>query len=170
LFTDTVGFIQKLPTQLVAAFRATLEEITEADALLHVVDITHPNAVEQAESVMDTLRELGAGNKQMLIALNKCDKLSPEEVRARAVGILGNGIPISGLKRIGFDGLLREVEAMLFERLVPVKVRLPYKAGDLMALFRREGAVELELAEERGIVLSGRIPGRLLDTFTPYAA
>jgi GTP-binding protein HflX len=170
LFTDTVGFIQKLPTQLVAAFRATLEEITEADALLHVVDITHPNAVEQAESVMDTLRELGAGNKQMLIALNKCDKLSSEEVRARAVGILGNGIPISGLKRIGFDGLLREVEAMLFERLVPVKVRLPYKAGDLMALFRREGAVELELAEERGIVLSGRIPGRLLDTFTPYAA
>ena len=59
---------------------------------------------------------------------------------------------------------------MLFERLVPVKVRLPYKAGDLMALFRREGAVEIELAEEKSVVLSGRIPGRLLDTFTPYAA
>ena len=170
LFTDTVGFIQKLPTQLVAAFRATLEEITEADALLHVVDITHPNAAEQAESVMDTLRELGAGSKQMLVALNKCDKLTPEEVRERAIGVLSGGIPISGLKRVGFDKLLTEVEAMLFERLVPVKVRLPYKSGDLMALFRREGAVELELAEEKGVVLSGRIPGRLLDTFTPYAA
>ena len=97
LFTDTVGFIQKLPTQLVAAFRATLEEITEADALLHVVDITHPNAAEQAESVMETLTELGAGKKQMVVALNKCDKLSPEEIQERSVGILKDGIPISGL-------------------------------------------------------------------------
>ena len=59
---------------------------------------------------------------------------------------------------------------MMYERLMPVKVRLPYKAGDLMALFRREGTVDIELPEEKGIVLSGRIPGRLLDMFTPYAA
>ena len=170
LFTDTVGFIQKLPTQLVAAFRATLEEITEADALLHLVDITHPNAMEQAESVIDTLNDLGASNKPMVIALNKCDQLSPEEVRARMTGLLSEGIPISGLKKQGFDVLLKEVEETLFERLLPIKVRLPYKAGDLMALFRREGAVEMEVPEERSVLLSGRVPGRLIDVFRPYTA
>lgn len=170
LFTDTVGFIQKLPTQLVAAFRATLEEITEADALLHVVDITHPNAMEQAQTVMDTLGELGAGAKQMVIALNKADRLADDERTKKATGILSDGIFVSALHRQGLDALLAEVEAVLFERLIPIRVRLPYKAGDLMALFRREGAVDSELPEERSIVLSGRIPGRLLDVFMPYTA
>jgi GTP-binding protein HflX len=155
---------------LVAAFRATLEEITEADALLHVVDITHPNAVEQAESVLDTLAALNADKKPMVIALNKCDQIAADEVRARAIGVLSEGIPVSGLKRLGFDRLLGEVEAVLFERLQLIRVRLPYKAGDLMALFRRAGAVEMEVAEERSILLSGRIPGRLMDTFMPYVA
>jgi len=170
LFTDTVGFIQKLPTQLVAAFRATLEEITEADALLHVVDVTHPHALEQAQTVLDTLRELGASNKPVITALNKADRLSAEQRAALAGGLLSEGMFISALARAGLDALLSEVEAMLFERLVPIRVRLPYKAGDLMALFRREGAVESELPEERSVLLSGRIPGRLLDVFTPYAA
>jgi GTP-binding protein HflX len=170
LFTDTVGFIQKLPTQLVAAFRATLEEITEADALLHVVDATHPNAMEQAQTVMETLDELGAGAKQMVIALNKADKLDSDERRDLAIGLLSEGVFVSALKREGIEPMLSEVEAVLFERLVPIKVRLPYKAGDLMSLFRREGTVESETPEERSIVLSGRIPGRLLDIFMPYEA
>ncbi|MBI5653948.1 MAG: GTPase HflX, partial [Chloroflexi bacterium] len=74
LFTDTVGFIQKLPTQLVAAFRATLEEITEADVLLHVLDAAHASARDQARAVEATLREIGAGDKVTVIALNKMDK------------------------------------------------------------------------------------------------
>jgi GTP-binding protein HflX len=170
LFTDTVGFIQKLPTQLVAAFRATLEEITEADALLHVVDVTHPHALEQAQTVLDTLRELGASNKPVITALNKADRLPAAQRGALAGGLLSEGMFISALAREGLDALLSEIEAVLFERLVPIRVRLPYKAGDLMALFRREGAVESELPEERSVVISGRIPGRLLDVFTPYAA
>jgi GTP-binding protein HflX len=170
LFTDTVGFIQKLPTQLVAAFRATLEEITEADALLHVVDVTHPHALEQAQTVLDTLRELGAHNKPVITALNKADRLPAEQRAALAGGLLSEGMFISALAREGLDALLSEIEAVLFERLVPIRVRLPYKAGDLMALFRREGAVESELPEERSVLLSGRIPGRLLDVFTPYVA
>jgi GTP-binding protein HflX len=170
LFTDTVGFIQKLPTQLVAAFRATLEEITEADALLHVVDVTHPHALEQAQTVLDTLRELGAHNKPVITALNKADRLPAAQRSASAGGLLSEGMFISALAREGLDALLSEIEAVLFERLVPIRVRLPYKAGDLMALFRREGAVESELPEERSVVISGRIPGRLLDVFTPYAA
>jgi GTP-binding protein HflX len=189
LFTDTVGFIQKLPTQLVAAFRATLEEITEADALLHVVDVTHPDAAAQAQTVMDTLADLGADNKPMVIALNKADKLvkvdgrasigdGPSSLPGRSnahvprfgpQGILSEGVPVSALRKTGLDELLKEVEAVLYERMVPIRVRLPYKAGDLMALFRREGAVDMEVPEERSIVLTGRIPSRLVDTFIPYA-
>jgi GTP-binding protein HflX len=75
LMTDTVGFIQKLPTQLVSAFRATLEELTDADLLLHVVDITHPNAADQAQTVEETLAELGVGEKPRLTLLNKVDVL-----------------------------------------------------------------------------------------------
>ena len=86
LLTDTVGFIQKLPTQLVAAFRATLEELTDADLLLHVVDITHPNAAEQAETVERTLADLDVAEKPRLTVLNKIDSLSTED-----------GAPIAGL-------------------------------------------------------------------------
>jgi GTP-binding protein HflX len=176
LFTDTVGFIQKLPTQLVAAFRATLEEITEADALLHVVDMTHPDAQAQAQTVMDTLAELGAGDKPMVVALNKSDKLARMESKAADAhvprfapqGLLSEGVPVSALRKTGLEDLLKEVEQVLYERMVPLKVRLPYRAGDLMALFRREGVVDIEVPEEHGVVLTGRVPGRLLDTFVPY--
>jgi len=173
LFTDTVGFIQKLPTQLVAAFRATLEEIVEADALLHVVDITHPNAVEQFETVMETLKELGAGDRQMVVALNKMDKFGAAEWGTLAQtlpGLMSEGVPVSAMNKTGLTDLLSEVEATLFERLIPIRVRLPYKAGDLMALLRREGAVELEVPEERSVLITGRIPGRLMDIFAGYIA
>jgi len=175
LFTDTVGFIQKLPTQLVASFRATLEEITEADALLHVVDATHPHALEQFETVMETLASLGAGDKPMVIALNKTDKLPGGlENPAAAVAALGlsgalsDGIATSALKRSNFDVLLAEIEAALFERMIPIRVTLPYKSGDLMSLFRRSGLIELEIPEEKTITLAGRIPGRLLEAFLPF--
>ncbi len=178
LFTDTVGFIQKLPTQLVAAFRATLEEITEADALLHVVDIMHPDHVAQAQTVLDTLTELGAGSKPMIIALNKADRLPKAEISgieqpmpwSAAPGLLSEGVPISALRKTGMDALLKEIEVVLYEQMVPIRVRLPYKAGDLMALFRREGTVDSEVPEERSILLTGRIPSRLRDTFLPYEA
>ena len=87
LLTDTVGFIQKLPTQLVAALRATLEELSEADLLLHVVDITHPNAAEQAEAVERTLSELDVADKARLTLLNKVDRLSRRD-----------GSPLRGLE------------------------------------------------------------------------
>ncbi len=86
LLTDTVGFIQKLPTTLVAAFRATLEELTDADLLLHVVDITHPNAAEQAETVEQTLADLEVADKPRLTVLNKVDALTGED-----------GVPVRGL-------------------------------------------------------------------------
>jgi len=125
LLTDTVGFIQKLPTGLVAAFRATLEEVGEADLLLHVIDISHPAAFEQTQSVENTLRDIGAEHRPMLLALNKLDLLTDEEGHpvadfddARAI-IHGAGAPprnvalVSATRRWGLDRLLERVEAGL---------------------------------------------------------
>jgi len=125
LLTDTVGFIQKLPTQLVAAFRATLEELAEADLLLHVIDISHRNAFEHTETVDRTLAELGVGEKPVLLALNKVDALADEDGaavedydHAKAI-ILGAGAPprnvvlISAARRWGLDTLRRRVEEAL---------------------------------------------------------
>jgi GTP-binding protein HflX len=124
LLTDTVGFIQKLPTGLVAAFRATLEEVAEADLLLHVIDISHPAAFEQTQSVDKTLVDIGAG-QPMLLVLNKLDRLTDDEGHAvadfddaRAI-IQGAGAPpqnvalISAKRRWGLDRLLEQVEAGL---------------------------------------------------------
>ena len=168
LFTDTVGFIQKLPTQLVAAFRATLEEIAEADVLLHVVDITHPNAQEQARAVEDTLAELKVSDVPMVVALNKIDRLgSPAEAR-RLAAETPHTIAISAALNIGLDDLLIKVQQMLYENLTPVHVRLPYRAGDLIALFHNQGVVEMDQHEEKSVVLIGRLPGRLVAMFRPY--
>ena len=125
LLTDTVGFIQKLPTQLVAAFRATLEELEEADLLLHVVDISHPNAYEQTQTVEATLKDLGVEGKPVLLALNKVDLLQHADGRpvedfdeAREI-IVGAGAPpanvviISAASRWGLDLLRRRVEMAL---------------------------------------------------------
>ncbi len=122
LITDTVGFIQKLPTQLVAAFRATLEELEEADILLHVIDISHPHAYEQSQTVDATLADLGVGEKPRLLALNKVDLLrrldgelvaSLDEARALVHGAgapPANVVLCSAAKRWGLDRLLERVE------------------------------------------------------------
>jgi GTP-binding protein HflX len=118
LLTDTVGFIQKLPTQLVAAFRATLEELEEASLLLHVVDITHPDAEQQARTVEETLAELGLGERPLLTVLNKVDRLDRDEEQAvtSAMPVWAHGgIPVSAAKKWGLDELLREIEAALAE-------------------------------------------------------
>ncbi len=168
LFTDTVGFIQKLPTQLVAAFRATLEEIGEADVLLHIVDITHPNAREQARAVEDTLAELEISDVPMIVALNKIDRLTDPAAARRAAARSPDTVAISAAHNIGIDDLLARVERVLYENLVPMRVRLPYRAGDLIALFHDQGVVEMEQREEKGVLLVGRLPGRLVATFRSY--
>ena len=107
LLTDTVGFVQKLPANLVAAFRATLEEVVEADLLIHVVDACHPMAVEQAAEVVRSLRELGAANLPTVTVLNKVDKMEdgvplPDVMEP---GDAARALPLSALNRQGFDQL-----------------------------------------------------------------
>ncbi|MFQ5880780.1 MAG: GTPase HflX [Dehalococcoidia bacterium] len=128
LLTDTVGFIQKLPAQLVAAFHATLEEMEEADLLLHVVDITHPNAAEQSQTVEETLARLGMGDKPRLTVLNKVDRLTHSD--GQPIGELGelrefqpslqywrpDAVLASAAKGWGLAELLERIEGWLVGR------------------------------------------------------
>ncbi len=168
LFTDTVGFIQKLPTTLVAAFKATLEEIAEADLLLHILDVTHINVHAQAEAVYQTLGDINASHIPVINVLNKIDLLSdPDNVKAR-ISAFPNAVAISALTGNGIPELLSTVGKQLFETFSPLKVNLPYKEGGLIAQFYKLGVVERVEHTRTGTIIQGTIPGRLLATYRPF--
>ncbi len=168
LFTDTVGFIQKLPPDIVAAFRATLEEITEADLILHVADAVHPNVAAQIESVEDVLAELEVDHLPQIIALNKIDLLPDDQVPGKGLELPAVGVAVSALTGEGVESLLMAVEAVMERQLEPLTVKLPYKRGDLLALFHERGQVDSEDHLADGVIVNGRIPERLVPYFEKY--
>jgi GTPase len=168
LFTDTVGFIQKLPTALVAAFRATLEEIAEADLIVHVVDLTHQNVEEQVATVLQVLDELGAADRPMVTALNKIDQL-PEPAMAReATAEFTHAVAVSALTGEGLPELLASLEQVLDQELVQITVRLPYQRGDLLGLIHQRGVILDEVHEESGTRVVAKVPATLFPHFEPY--
>jgi len=168
LFTDTVGFIQKLPTELVAAFRATLEEIAEADLILHVVDITHINAIAHAEAVHQTLSEIKADHIPIIPVLNKIDKLSDPERARDVLSSFPSSVAISALKGDGVPDMLEMVDEQLFENYATIEVHLPYKEGGLISIFHEQGIPDVVQHERDGVMIRGRIPGRLLTRYQEY--
>ena len=166
LLTDTVGFIQKLPTRLIAAFRATLEEVIDADLLLEVVDISHENAIEQNETVNEVLQELEAGEKPRVTALNKIDLLDePSEVDT---SLYPNAVAVSALQKVGLNALLEQIAQVLAASMEAVQVIIPYDKSELVELFHRRGRVEQEEHRSDGTFISGRIPRSLLGFFAQY--
>jgi GTP-binding protein HflX len=168
LFTDTVGFIQKLPPDIVAAFRATLEEITEADLVLHVVDATHPQAAAQVESVEDILAELEVEELPRVTALNKVDLLPDGRDPAEGLELSGAVVTISALTGQGMDTLLMAIEAAMEQQMEPVSLLLPYERGDLLSLLHQRGQVEAESHQADGMMITGRLPRRLIPYFSRY--
>jgi len=159
LLTDTVGFVQRLPTTLVAAFRATLEEVAEADLLVHVVDTSYPVRDRQIEAVEQVLEEIGAAGCPMIIALNKVDLL-PAKAEADLNGMAATlpSARVSALTGTGIDDLLHCISSALQAQFVALDVLIPYDRGDLVALFHQYGTIEHESYEERGTRLRGHIP------------
>lgn len=168
LFTDTVGFIQKLPTEIVAAFRATLEEISEADLLIHVVDTTHANVKAQIEAVEDTLAELDVDTLPMIVALNKVDLLSEDVDIITELELDQVAVMVSAVTGQGIDDLLTTVEAAMVLYLKPLHIFIPYKRGDLLSLLHKRGQVDGEEHRADGIEVFGRIPPRLFSYFESY--
>jgi GTP-binding protein HflX len=157
IVTDTVGFIHKLPHQLVDAFRATLEEVNRADVLLEVIDAADAHAEEHRATVQTVLDELGAGDKPRLVVFNKADLI--ERVAAdgsAAAPSVAGAVFVSALTGYGMDTLRAEIAAVLASLWVDVDVALPYAAGELLARVRERGTVDIEY-RERDVHIRGRV-------------
>jgi GTP-binding protein HflX len=167
LLTDTVGFIQKLPTDLVAAFRATLEEVTEADVILHVVDSSHPQVEEQAEAVEDELESLGALSKPRITVLNKSDQASPQRLSVLQK-LVPDPVVTSALERTGLEHLRECIAETVAKQFVKVSVDIPYTAAEFVGLFRSRGMIEHEDHKGDGTHITGRLPATLLPSFQRF--
>ncbi|MGH2357939.1 MAG: GTPase HflX, partial [Candidatus Limnocylindria bacterium] len=157
--TDTVGFINKLPHDLIDAFRATLEEVMRADLLLEVVDAADPDFVAQQAAVQSVLDELGAGAKPRITVFNKIDLLDPE-LRAEPMPSSEHAVFVSALSGEGLDELRDRVANVLRGRLVAVDAVVPYARGELVARARSAGDVE-ERYEPAGVRVSGHLPAAI---------
>jgi len=170
LFSDTVGFIQKLPTTLIAAFRATLEEIHESDMLLHVVDSAHPYALQHIEAVEDTLAELDIPRLPMILVLNKCDLWREETALDRFQSLAySQVVKVSARTGTGLEALREAIDHTLRQNMVKVSLALPYRHGDLIAEVHRQGMVESEEHTGEGVVLSAYLPPRFAEFLSQHA-
>lgn len=169
LMTDTVGFIQKLPTDLVAAFRATLEEIVDADMLLHVVDTSHTNVLQHIEAVEDTLAELDVPPVPRILVWNKIDRV-PDEVLPQRLEQeqYAAEIPISAQNNIGMDRLLETIETILNQQIRRTRLLFPYNRGDLVSQLFEIATVEKQEHTETGIILTVQIPRELQERYKEF--
>lgn len=161
LVTDTVGFIRKLPHDLVAAFRATLEGIEEASLILHVVDSSHPHATEQIVAVEKVLAGISVPTVPRLLVWNKIDLLKEPATVALLSAPHTNAVTISARTGTGLDELLRAVESSLAEGLIDIDVLLPYDRYELVRLVFDRGTVTMKEDVTQGVHLHARVPAEI---------
>jgi GTPase len=162
LLSDTVGFLRKLPHHLVESFKATLEETAEADLLLHVVDVSHPQAREQIKAVEVVLHEINAWDKPMVIALNKIDRPEADPTK------FPDGVPISAKCGTNLDLLQQEIANKLRDRRVNVTLSIPAQRAQTIALVYRSGYVNAREHADGNVVLKAQIPKVLAGELKPY--
>ena len=161
LFTDTVGFISKLPHQLIRAFRSTLEEAKYADVILHVVDASNPKHDLQMDVVYDTLRELGAGDKKVITAFNKMDRLENGDRQGLRDDRSDAVVKISAKEGTGLERLLAEIEQIVNESMVKIEKVIPYNEAGKIQNIRQYGKLEVEEYREDGIFIKASVPSFL---------
>jgi len=161
ILTDTVGFIRKLPHELVAAFRATLEELQDADLLLHVVDASHPAIDEHMRAVDELLGELQVADRPTLLAFNKMDRVEGD------LGARHGGVPISATTGSGIEELLKAIDGAL-PATVAVTLRIPHADGTALALCYELGRVLARTDEPDAVRLEVELPARLRGRLAPY--
>ena len=168
LLTDTVGFIRKLPHRLVEAFKATLEEVVQADLLLHVVDASHPLAGEQIRAVNTVLEEIGAAGKPTLMVFNKTDRLGNGEAVARFQEQFPNGVAVSATTRRGFPALLAELGSQLRPAREFLELKVPHTEAAVIARLHAVGQVVERDYNGRTARFKARIPPHLQAEFAPF--
>jgi len=170
LLTDTVGFIQKLPTHLVAAFRATLEEVRECDVLVHVIDVSNSMWEKQEAAVNKVLMDIGAGDKPVVRVFNKIDLLGNEEATdlQYEAAVAGSSVAVSSITGEGMEDFVAYVEEALCELLVPIEVEIPFDKGDELNLIHEVGHVETVDYRATGTYIAGLVPKAIANRLIPY--
>ncbi len=169
LLSDTVGFLRKLPHHLVESFKATLEEVVEADLLVHVVDVSHPQAGEQLAAVEVVLHEIAAWGKPTVMALNKIDRLKTSS------GTLGkylrqypHAVAISARNGDNLDALREEIANTITTERRSVRLAIPHEQASLIARVHRGGYVTNRSIEDGCVILEAELPTELLNELERY--
>lgn len=166
--SDTVGFINKLPHQLIAAFKATFEEVKEADLLLHVIDISSNHYQAQINAVNNVLEEIGVLPKKTIHVLNKADCVTHKKMISARVKKLENGVAISALTGEGVDTLLSMIEGFASASMLRVKLKIPFDAGKTIGQIQRKGKIITKKYLATGVIIEAEVHRTLLDSLKPY--
>lgn len=167
LLTDTVGFVRRLPHQLVEAFKATLEEAILADFLVHVVDISNPEFEQQLETTHAVLKELGADEKRMITVFNKLDEVPDIRIPK---GFAGSSVAVSAVTGEGLPELKARFEQFLEDRMVTMELVIPFDRYELISQLHEQGTVKEEKAEDQGLRLVANVPSRIRSQYEAFAA
>lgn len=168
IITDTVGFIQRLPHQLIAAFRSTLEVVTEADLLVHVIDVSHELYKEQAAAVHEVLKEIGAETKPVITVYNKIDKLPPDSKLADRLALEEDTVCISAAKKLNLETLQQMIETHLKSKAVEVTLCIPYAETAKAAQLHETANVLEQEYTETGAVMKVILPVEDLEKYNDY--
>lgn len=168
IITDTVGFIQRLPHQLIAAFRSTLEVVTEADLLVHVIDVSHELYKEQAAAVHEVLKEIGAETKPVITVYNKIDKLPPDSKLADRLELEEDTVCISAAKKLNLETLQQMIESHLKSKAVEVTLCIPYAETAKAAQLHETANVLEQEYTENGAVMKVILPVEDLEAYNEY--
>lgn len=169
LLTDTVGFLRKLPHQLIESFKATLEEVTEADLLIHVVDLSHPRADEHIEAVNDVTKELGAFGKQTLLVFNKIDALENRDLLDAYRTRFPHSVGISARTGEGVSTLVQALQDQVTSWHLNLRFRIPLGESALIAEIYRIGRVLEQRYEGEAAVITAHVPPQLEHRLAPFA-
>lgn len=168
IITDTVGFIQRLPHQLIAAFRSTLEVVTEADLLVHVIDVSHELYKEQADAVHEVLKEIGAETKPVITVYNKIDKLPPDSKLADRLALEEDTVCISAAKKLNLETLQQMIESHLKSKAMEVTLCIPYAETAKAAQLHETANVLEQEYTENGAVMKVILPVEDLEAYNEY--
>lgn len=167
LITDTVGFIQKLPHQLVSAFRATLEEVKTAELLLHVVDISHINYKQQMEAVLSVLKELESDDKPTITLFNKIDKINQENELEELLR-LPESLGISAKQNLGLDLLFKKIEGFLALKNIEVELLIPYEDSGIVSNIHDVASINFTEYRENGTFIKASVPAEEVNKYTKF--
>ena len=167
LITDTVGFIRRLPHNLVEAFKATLEEVVVADFLIHVLDVTNPNFEHHHATTMSVLAELGAADKTIITVFNKIDA-SDSLMRRRARQLVPDALFVSAHTRAGLDTLEARCLELIADTLGSTELLVPHDRYDVIARLHKLGHIHEQEHEDAGVRIKGRFPATQAGFFAPF--